>query len=222
MGRLLPKQLNADKQTNVDHGFQRMSSRSNSQSDVKVVSSSEGTSAVGSMWKRNSPRNPQIHKSPSRSSTDETMMSNTINTPLIEAPEPIPEGRVVNIDEAIASRNSIHLNSTSSINDVSVHQSNGKLDHHGESNRNHRLLGDSVLLDYHHVANGSSNSSLATASSSEEHVYNKHYSENSWDHSYQKKISSHEQPANDSIDVDNETRARNIISPYNTHLESEL
>ena len=211
MGRLLPKQLNADKQVNVDHGYQRITKRSSSQSDVKVVSSSESTSAVGSMWKRNSPRNPQIHKSPSRSSGDEM-----ISAPLIEAPEPIPEGRVVNIDEAIASRNSIHQDFTnSSINDVSVHQSNGKLDRHRESNRNHRLL------DHHHSATDSSSSSLATASS-EEHVYNKGYSENSWDHSHHKKFSSHEQSAHDSIDVGHETRARNIISPYSTHLESDL
>ena len=217
MGRLLPKQLNADKQVNVDHGYQRTGSRSNSQSDVKVVSSSEGSSAVGSIWKRNSPRNPQIHKSPSRSSGDEM-----ISAPLMEAPEPIPEGRVVNIDEAIASRNSLHQDFiNSSINDISVHQSNGKLDRHGESNRNHRLLGDSALLDHHHhVANDSSNSSLATASS-EEHVYNKSYPENSWDHSHRKKFS-HEQSANDSIDMGHETRAQNIISPYSTHLESDL
>lgn len=203
MGRLLPKQLNADKQVNVDQGFQRASARSNSQSDVKVVSSTEANSVVGSIWKRNSPRNPQIHKSPSRSGDE------MANPSLVDPPDTIPEGRVVNIDEAIACRNSVHLSNVDN-----VKHSNGKLDRHGDSNRNHKLLGDPLLLDHHlNVAIASSNSSLGTASSDEHMFY-----DNSWDHVRHKKLSSHD-PASD---VANETRAQSVTSPYSTHLESDL
>lgn len=212
MGRLLPKQLNADKQLNVD---QRMSRSNTSQSDVKLLSSAEGNSAVGSIWKRNSPRNPQIHKSPSRSGDE---MSNVL---LVDTPETIPEGRVVNIDEAIACRNSTHQDFiTSNLDDVTVRHSNGKLDRHGDSNRNHRLLGDALLPDHLGVAIDSSSSSLGTASS-EEHMF-KNYLDGSWDQSRHKSLSSHGPPTNGSLDVTNETRAHSVTSPYSTHLESDL
>ena len=200
--RLLPKQLNADKQLNVDQTFQGFS-----QSDVKVVSS-EANSIVGSIWKKNSPRNPQIHKSPSRSE-DLPMAS------LIETPQTIPEGRVVNIDEAIACRNSMHqeyTNSTS-INDVTVR--NGKLDRHGDSNRNPRLLGDRLFTDHPTgVAVDSSSSSLGTTSS-DEHMF-KNYFDNSWDQLRHKKLSPQE-PADDVP-----AEAQSMTSPYTTHLESDL
>ena len=191
MGKLLPKQLNADKQLNVDQGFHRVLSP-HSQSDVQVVSS-EANSAVGSIWKKSNPRNPQIHKSPSLSKSE---------CSITETPQTIPEGRVVNIDEAIACRNSIH-------------HSNGKLDRHGDGNRNHRILGDGILLDHHlGVAVDSSNSSL------EEHVF-KNYFDNSWDQLRQKKLSQHE-PVMDGLDVTNTTRAQSVTSSYSTHLESDL
>ena len=203
--RLLPKQLNADKQLNVDQTVQKFN-----QSDVKVVSS-EASSIVGSIWKKNSPRNPQIHKSPSRSE-DLPMAS------LVETPQTIPEGRVVNIDEAIACRISMHqdyTSSTSSINDVPVR--NGKLDRHGDSNRNHRLLGDRLMIDHGTgVAIDSSSSSLGTTSS-DEHMF-KNYFDNSWDQLRHKKLSPQE-PADD---VPAEGRVQTVTSPYTTHLESDL
>ena len=163
--RLLPKQLNADKQVNVDQGFQRVTPTARpSQSDVKVVSS-EANAAVGSIWKRNSPRNPQIHKSPSRS--EDLPMP-----PLIDTPQPIPEGRVVNIDEAIACRYS-----TCNIHDVNL--SNGRPD-----------------VDHSGVGIHSSSSSLGMTSS-DEHMC-RTYSDNSWDQIHHKKYSQHEPSAGDS------------------------
>lgn len=202
MGRLLPKQVNADKQLNVD---QRISSTPRL-NDVKVVSS-EASSSVGSIWKKNSPRNPQIHKSPSRG--DDVTTSS-----LIDTPQPIPEGRVVNIDEAIRNATQDYVRANS--DDVTVRHSNGKLDHHGDNNRNHRLLSDGLLLDHHlGVAIDSSNSSLGTTSS-DEHVF-KNYFDNSWDQLRHKKLSSV------AIDeMSNETRAQSVTSPYGTHLESDL
>lgn len=180
---------------------------SSSQSDVKVVSS-EASSAVGSIWKKNSPRNPQIHKSPSKSED----MPNTI----IESEH---EGRVVNIDEAIACRNSARREC--SVDDVTVRHSNGRLDRHGDNNRNHRLLGEAVLLDHQlGVAVNNSSSSLRTTSS-DEHVF-KNYFDNSWDQLRHSKLSQHEQPVNTGGVNSNEIREQTVISPYTTHLESDL
>lgn len=215
MGRLLPKQLNADKEVNVDQGFQRISGwPKSSQSDVKVVSS-EANSAVGSIWKKNSPRNPQIHKSPSKS-------DDLPSAGLIDTPQTIPEGRVVNIDEAIACRNSTHLEYSNNNDDITIRHANGKLDHHGDNYRNHRLVGDALLLDHHlGVAINSSNSSLGTASS-EEHVFNKNYLDSNWDQLRHKKFSPPTTVDSLTADVTNDTRAQSVTSSYSTHLESDL
>ena len=182
--RLLPKQLNADKQQNVDQGFQRVTS--GAQSDVKVLSS-EANAAVGSIWKKNSPRNPQIHKSPSRS--EDLPMP-----PLIDTPQTIPEGRVVNIDEAIACRYSQYT-SSSNINDLS----NGRPD-----------------VDHTGVGIHSSSSSLGMTSS-DEHMC-RTYADNSWDPS-RHKYSQHERSPSDSLA---ERRAQSVTSPFITGLESDL
>lgn len=183
--RLLPKQLNADKQVNVDQGFQRVTSATRpNQTDVKVVSS-EGNAAVGSIWKKNSPRNPQIHKSPSRS--EELPMA-----PLIDTPQTIPEGRVVNIDEAIACRYSQY---TSNMHELS----NGQSD-----------VADHSAVGIHH----SSSSSLGMTSS-DEHMC-KNYADNSWDPSRHNKYSLHEPSVTDSL------TERRVASPFISGLESDL
>ena len=183
--RLLPKQLNADKQVNVDQGFQRVTTATRpNQSDVKVLSS-EGNAAVGSIWKKNSPRNPQIHKSPSRS--DDLPMA-----PLIDTPQTIPEGRVVNIDEAIACRYSQYSNTN--IHDLS----NGRSD-----------VGDHSAVGIH-----SSSSSLGMTSS-DEHVC-KTYADNSWDPSRHNKYPQHESSVIDSL------TERSVTSPFISGLESDL
>ena len=183
--RLLPKQLNADKQVNVDQGFQRVTSATQpNQADVKVVSS-EGNAAVGSIWKKNSPRNPQIHKSPSRS--EDLPMP-----PLIETPQTIPEGRVVNIDEAIACRYSQYTSNTN------IHNlSNGRAD-----------------ADHSAVGIHSSSSSLGM-NSSDEHMC-KTYADNSWDPSRHSKYSLHEPLVSDS------QTERSVTSPFISGLESDL
>jgi len=208
--RLLPKQLNADKQLNVERSLQRSLSP-RTQTDVRVVTT-DTTSSVGSIWKK--------HKT---SKSEDTVTQNSLATQNSMATQGSPatqdsdsEGRVINIDEAIAIRHSMHTDDRGSqsdyLADIPICR-NSKNDRHGDSHRNHRLMGDTVLLDHHlGVAVDSSSSNSVGTNSSDEHVF-RNYFDNSWDQLRQQKMLDQ---------VDHEARAHSVNSSYSTHLESDL
>ena len=187
------------------------------QTDVKVVTT-DTTSSVGSIWKK--------HKTSRSEDTSilATQSSATQNSPATQGSQSQAtqesdssvEGRVINIDEAIAIRHSILTDDRGSqsdyLADIPVRR-NSKHDRHGDSHRNHRLMGDTVLLDHTlGVAIDSSSSNSVGTNSSDEHVF-RNYFDNSWDQLKQQKMLQQ---------VENEPRAHSVNSSYSTHLESDL